>query len=308
MATAVLFVGAALSLTVPHAPPPLRSYNRHMPVKLSLFDAEAASVNLQTSFAEERRLLEGRLMRDALKLQLLRVCAACNRGFGASALDRANVDSLLNKLSELNPCVDATAGVAGSEQAERWVGRGLENADWADGTVADGPLEGVWRLVYTNATDVLSLDVNPIAGVGPICQEIRLPDSVVNVITLYPRALGLLPAGVGATSTVLRVGTRARARSSTRVGLTFERVGVEARDFLGVDLSKILPQLSLPLPRVPGSNAAGADSDTSPAFFDVAYVDAELLFIVQNQPGGCFVLVRETAEELQMRDRLMNGI
>lgn len=247
-----------------------------------------------------RVALDAAYQRDALKLSLLRVCAACNRGFGASALDRASVDSLLARLCGTCPCEEPTAGLRGSDAAERWVGRGLENADWSDGTVANGPLDGVWRLIYTNATDVLSLDVNPVAGVGPISQEIRLPDSVVNVIELYPRALSLLPAGRLQTSTRLRVGTRARALSTTRVGLTFETVGVEARELLGFDLSKLFPQLTLPLPRAPGSDGAGEDS-SSPAYFDVRYLDGELLVISQNQPGGTFVLVRETEDELRMR-------
>lgn len=279
---------------------------RHSSPSLSIpseFEADEGMLITSSATEAARASLQSALSRDELKLQLLRVCAACNRGFGATELDRASVNYLLLSLCAVNPCPEATAGLAGSETAERWVGRGLENADWADGTVANGPLEGVWRLIYTNATDVLSLDSNPFAGVGPISQEISLPNSVVNVIELYPRAISLLPAGTFSTSTRLRVGTRARARTTSRVGLTFETVSVEARDLLGMDLSKLLPTLSIPLPTVPGSNAAGADRDDSPAFFEVAYLDSELLVILQNQPGGAFVLVRETEDELRMRDQ-----
>ena len=88
-----------------------------------------------------------------------------------------------------------------------------------------------------------------------------------------PVAASVLPPGMLRTSTRLRVLTRARARSATRVGLTFEQVEIEPRALLGFDLSQLLPALSLPLPRLPGSNRAGADSDTSPAFFDVLYLD-----------------------------------
>ena len=269
---------------------------RRSPIPHLLELEESAAV------ASQREALISTMERSELKLQLLRLCAACNRGFGASALDRLSVDSIITQLSCLSPFAEPTAGVAGSDSAERWVGRGFENADWSDGTVMNGPLEGVWRLIYTNATDVLSLDVNPIAGVGPISQEISLPDGVVNVIELYPRASSLLPPSMLRTTTRLRVGTRARARSATRIGLTFETVGVEQPSLLGFDVSKLLPPLSLPLPRLPGSDAAGADSDTSPAFFDVAYLDTDLLVVVQNQPGGAFALVRETEDELRMRD------
>ena len=291
---------AALGLQVaPHLAPPRRAVGgRQLRVQLSLPVGRASDGQ---AIDEQRSSLQTALVRDELKLQLLRACAACNRGFGASEMDRAFVDSLLESLSRTNPCEDATAGVEGSESAERWVGRGLENADYLDPTVANGPLEGTWRLIYTNASDVLSLDSSPIAGVGPISQEITLPASVVNVIELYPRALSLLPVGALRTSTRLRVGTRARARSPTRIGLTFETIGIEARDLLGVDVTKLLPMLSIPLPRPLGDNSAGADSDDSPAYFEVRYLDSDLLVIQQNQPGGAFVLSRETQEELRWR-------
>mmetsp|Transcript_10046 Transcript_10046/g.32045 ORF Transcript_10046/g.32045 Transcript_10046/m.32045 type:complete len:324 (+) Transcript_10046:69-1040(+) len=286
------------TFVIPPLTPPCLQCRRASDCSLRVDDVPDGATDAVT---ESRDSLKAALERDALKGRLLRVCAACNRGFGASALDRASVDSLLDRLCRVDPCEEPTAGVTGSDAAERWVGRGLESAGWSDGTVANGPLDGVWRLVYTNATDVLSLDVNPVAGVGPISQEISLPDRVVNVIEFYPRALSLLPAGALPTTTRVRVGTRARARSPSRVGLTFETVGVEARELLGIDVSRLLPQLSLPLPRLPGSNAAGADSDASPAFFDVRFLDGELLVILQNQPGGAFVLVRETQDELRLR-------
>ena len=293
-------IGATLSLVLPQSGLRVGERVRHGPPRLVI-------QSTGDSIAVQRASLEGTLLRDGLKLQLLRVCASCNRGFGASATQAASVSTLLDQLCDVNPCVDATAGIAGSEAAERWVGRGLEISDWSDGTVANGPLEGVWQLIYTNASDVLSLDSNPFAGVGPISQEISLPNSVVNVIELYPRLISLLPAGTLSTSTRLRVETRARARSKERIGLTFETVAVEARELLGFDLSKLLPMLSVPLPTVPWSNTAGADRDNSPAFFDVAYLDSELLVIRQNQPGGAFVLARETADELRIRDQMSLG-
>ena len=62
----------------------------------------------------------------------------------------------------------------------------------------------------------------------------------------------------------------------------------------------MLPTLNIPLPSL-GSNA-GADDASSPAYFDVSYLDQELLFILQNQPGGAFVLVRETSDERRVRE------
>ena len=80
------------------------------------------------------------------------------------------------------------------------------------------------------------------------------------------------PAGCErSTVATLRVGTRAKARSETRIGLTFESVSLDAQTFLGVDVATLLPALSAPLLRLPGSG--GADSEQSPSYFDVAFVD-----------------------------------
>ena len=114
---------------------------------------------------------------------------------------------------------------------------------------------------------------------------------MTNVIELYPRAANLLPPGTLTSTLRLKVNTRARARGPRRLGLTFESLSLEAVELLGVDMSNLLPMLNLPLPRIPGSG--GADSDTSPAYFDVVYLDADLLVVEQNAPGGLFIAVRE---------------
>ena len=231
----------------------VRPFGRSAGPQMALREQEQA-------IEQQRDSLKLTLERDEIKRRLLRICAACNRGFGASDNDRTAVNTLLRELEPMSPCDAPTAGVADSNNAP-WLGRGLENSNWNDGTVANGPLEGVWRLIYTDARDVLSLDANPFAGVGPISQEITLPASVVNVIELVPRVSSLLPPGALRTATTIRVGTRAKARSATRVGLTFETVGAEQQALLGVDVRKLLPPLSLPLPRPPWSDRAGADDE-----------------------------------------------
>lgn len=250
------------------------------------------------SIETSRTSLDAALRRGELTAELLRACAAAGRGFGASTDDRARVDALIAELEPMSPCETPTAGLDGGLDGGRWMGRGYdhrydteEDSMLGDGFVA--PLAGRWRLVYTSASDVLSLDASPVAGVGAIFQEIAPPSSVTNVITLYPRLAALLPPGTLDTKTRLRVGTRARARDAKRVGLTFENVGVEPRSLLGLSLSA-LPPLSLPLPRLPGTG--GADSESSSAYFDVSYLDDTLLIIRQNEPGGVFVSLRDDAE------------
>lgn len=288
--TSVLAVGLAAawkpsgSMAVRRAPPRVKA-----PVLIEGYQNGCKEPDEDLE-VDPRVALERTLDRESLKTSLLRTCAACARGFGASPSDRRRVDAIIEKLSLMPPDAGPTRGLAGSD-GTLWAGRGFEGAQ-------GGPLEGRWRLIYTDASDVLGLDINPFVGVGSVWQEISLPSTVDNVIELFPRAEALLPAGMRSAVT-LRVGTRAAARSATRVGLTFERVALRGKSIFGFDVSSLLPPLSAPLPRVPG--AGGADTEASPAFFDILYLDAELLLIRQNSPGGVFAAVRETVEEAMER-------
>ena len=157
-------------------------------------DAAPTEYQEESAVDAARALLNRPFEREQLKGQLLRVCAACNRGFGASALDRASVDGILERLTPLSPTLDPTAGMVGSA-ANAWVGRGFEQRDLPNPEdPAVRPLNGNWRLVYTNATDVLSLDANPLVGVGPISQETLTP-------TLTPALTPALTAALTPTLT-----------------------------------------------------------------------------------------------------------
>jgi hypothetical protein len=65
--------------------------------------------------------------------------------------------------------------------------------------------------------------------------------------------------------------------------LNFERVEFSGQELLGQDVSSVFSPLGVNLPRLELSEDVG--------FFDVAYLDEEMLVIRQNAPGGCFVLV-----------------
>ena len=217
--------------------------------------------------------------RAELKAELLLAAAACNRGFGATKADRARVAKLFDALEGLSPTPDATAGITGGTPG------------------SSAPLVGCWRLVYTTANDVLSLDASPVAGVGPVYQLIERPNDVTNIIDLYPRFETLLPIGSFTSATRLRVMTRAAARSASRVGLTFYEARAEQRALLGQDVG-FLPTLGGPLPQLPGAIGTDPATTTSPSFFDVVYLDEQMLLIRQNSPGGVFAAVRVDAAEL----------
>ena len=196
------------------------STGRFVAVRSSSYDVEGgAESSAPYDIEEPAPAAEPTKDVAALKSKLFAACAAADRGFAASPADRAEIEALRDELSPLSPIEEPTRGIA-------------------DGA-ADAPLRKCWRLVYTSASDVSTLAANPLASLGGIYQDARELPVVVNVIDSFPRLLANLPpeaASKLATTTRLRVQTRARPRSATRVGLSFERVGAEQLAILGQEV------------------------------------------------------------------------
>lgn len=85
-----------------------------------------------------------------LKLRLFSISASCDRGFGASVRDRDVVLEIISSLREFS-MENPTRGL-------------YPNTDLST------PIEGVWKMVYTSALDVLSLAVNPVSQLQGIYQ------------------------------------------------------------------------------------------------------------------------------------------
>lgn len=207
--------------------------------------------------------------REKLKKQLLQLGASYDRGYGASPKARQDVENVIADLERLNPETDAARGVTGI---------GYETS----------PLSGSWRMIWTTAQDVLVLGASPLATVGAIYQVFDLP-VVTNVIDFIPKVQALLPTALFPPTLIrAEVTTRASQRTGMpmRVGLNFESVKLKPVEFLGLDVDN-LPPLSFDLPQIPGATA-----ESSPGFFDVSFLDDEILIIKQNAPGGLFVLVK----------------
>ncbi len=262
------------------------STGRVVAVRSSSYDVEGGDTSSAPYDIEEPPAPAAEPPKDvaALKSKLFAACAAADRGFAASPADRAEIEALLDELSPLSPIEEPTRGIA-------------------DGA-ADAPLRKCWRLVYTSASDVSTLAANPLASLGGIYQDARELPVVVNVIDSFPRLLANLPPDTAsklATTTRLRVQTRARPRSATRVGLSFERVGAEQLAVLGQAVPDWLPRPAVDLPQLGldvqrrifnvGDDEDPRDAASNPAFFDVMYLDGELLVIKQGSPGGMFAAV-----------------
>jgi hypothetical protein len=204
---------------------------------------------------------------ESLKKQLLQLGASYDRGYGASTKARKDVEDVIADLEVLNTETDAARGISSGQ---------------------DSPLSGSWRMIWTTAQDVLVLGASPLTTVGAIYQ-VFAPPLVTNIIDFIPKVQALLPTSLF-PSTLIRaeVTTRASPRTDMpmRVGLNFESVKLKPVEFLGMDVDN-LPPLGFDLPQIPG-----ADSESSPGYFDVSYLDDELLIIRQNAPGGLFVLAK----------------
>jgi len=196
-----------------------------------------------------------------LKKDLLQLGASYDRGYGATKRANDQVESLISKLEACNMETNASRGVEG------------------DG---ESPLSGSWRMVWTTAADVLTLSANPLATVGAIYQIFDLP-TVTNIIDILPPFQTLAPS----MSSVLRAKVTTRAYKtkdtvgeSNRIGLEFQKVALEPVQLLGNDVG-FLPPLSFDLPRTPFEG-----------YFEVSFLDEELLIVRQNAPGGLFVLAK----------------
>lgn len=214
---------------------------------------------------------------ESLKQELLKLAASYDRGFGASPTAREKANTLIKGLEQCNRAVAVAATILSNSRTSP-------------------SLEGNWRMIWTTALDVLLLQASPLFTVGAIYQVFDVDTRIVtNIIDFLPRVQSLFPVGIIPESLIrAKVQTKACQPAGTvvneypaRVGLMFESVSVKPVQVLGFD-STMLPPLAFDLPKLPGTGL----TETSPGYFEVTYLDHELLIIRQNAPGGLFALLR----------------
>lgn len=140
-----------------------------------------------------------------------------------------------------------------------------------------------------------------------IYQVITDPPIATNVIDFIPRAQTFFPSSITPPSLLrAEVATRASSRrgNANRVGLVFEGLKLQPIELLGQKVDN-LPPLSIDLtwqqnlfdqfaPILPGlgnMNSDSGDDTDKPGYFDVDYLDDELL-VIRQQGGGVFALVK----------------
>ena len=145
-------------------------------------------------------------------------------------------------------------------------------------------------MIWTTTLDVLNLGGSPVATPGAISIKLLIHP----LPPTYPsRAQSLLPSSFPSTLLRAEVKTRAsrRVQNFNRVGLVFEAVSLNPVQVLGVDATKF-PSLAFDLPTIDLEKLPGVDPESAPGYFDVAYLDEDMLIIQQNAPGGYFVSVK----------------
>jgi hypothetical protein len=229
-------------------------------------------------------LVETQNRREGLKRSLLQLGASYDRGFGATPRARREVDDVISQLEELNPETNASFGIDGSASTS------------TSSTSRKGPLEGNWRMIWTTAVDVLVLGTNPFITVGAIYQ-IYTPPIATNVIDILPKLQPLVASSN--LSSIIRANVETRSSSTLgrpmKIGLVFERVMVQPMELFGTPMMGILPPLAFDLPRLPSSLLGGDGGGDAAGYFDVTYVDSDILIIRQNAVagvGGLFVLTK----------------
>ncbi|CAN8075533.1 unnamed protein product [Agarophyton chilense] len=153
-----------------------------------------------------------------LKLQLLSRVSTVNRGFAASPSSRQQILSLVEQIERENP----TPLTARSEL-----------------------LDGDWKLLYTNALDVLSLGLlSSVTLVAEVFQNVQRLDedsfSVVNVVNFEPPIAAVSNSFWGRTMATLVVNADGKRSSDTRIDIRFKSVKFKPVSVVGFQLPDVL--------------------------------------------------------------------
>lgn len=203
-----------------------------------------------------------------VKQELITAVSGTNRGFVVTPYQSDQILSLVAELEKSNP---------------------------SDAPADDPMLFGKWRLVFTDALDVLSLGLlAPIAQVAQINQnifEVRPEQKksyeydLENVVMLEPWFAPLSNSFFGRTVAEIKVFAEGKRKNESRIDITFVKTALRQKSVLGYDLPSELPPASL---RV--ASAVG--------YIKTTYLDAELRVarsppLREKRQGNVFLLARE---------------
>lgn len=239
------------------------------------------------------------------KQELLELAATFDRGFGASPMARIRANRLVQQLQQSNTAKNVADTILHDPIVHNNTNNNPDPSSYT--------LIGTWRLIWTTAYDVLSLQASPFFSVGAIHQVYQknstaaVPFSsptetnrVINVIDFQPRIQSIFPPNTVPMSYIrAMVGTRAvlsipkgsKKSTNNRVGLLFESIAIQPLQWLGINTTTWVPELTIALPQLPNSLQQNG-------YFDVLYLDETFLVLQQNAPGGIFALIRVNSIDL----------
>jgi hypothetical protein len=205
-----------------------------------------------------------------LKRELLNCVNGTDRGFAASGAKRVATLTLVQQLED-------------AARAQPYLPGGDTDA-----------LVGTWRLVFTNALDVLSLGVLPFVQVGQIFQNVAAGEVdgegdyvLENIVELEPILAPITNAfdAIGATKSRVIVTAKGTASAGTRVDIVFVKSKIEGVSLFGRDTG------GFPCLEVPINSPVG--------YIETTFIDEEMRIAVApptpNAPqrANVFVLLRE---------------
>jgi PAP_fibrillin len=206
---------------------------------------------------------------ETIKSELLNLINGTNRGLDATKDVKRSVLELVKQLDNKGESFAAT-----------------ENPELLCGT---------WRLIFTNALDILSLSLLPFVRIGPIFQNVEAGDTageytIYNVVDLTPPFEPVLNAFDLLGPSVTRIRVTAKGTTSSfapqKLDIKFVRSAVEGVSLLGFDVSD-LPVLATGI------------SNSAVGYVDTIFIDNDIRIArappTRNAPNDSnyFVLLRE---------------
>ena len=133
----------------------------------------------------------------SLKCQLIELCATYDRGFGTSTTARQTIDTIVQQLQSYNTAKNVAADTMTTTTPHHNHHHNNNN---------NSTIIGKWRMIYTTAFDVLSLQASPFFITGAIYQVYTNAPSgttgstttttVTNIIDFIPRFQPLFPSSL----------------------------------------------------------------------------------------------------------------
>lgn len=201
---------------------------------------------------------------EDLKRELLTSVSTTNRGFVASPSQRKEIITLIEQIERQNP---------------------------TPAPCDDPQLTGRWRLLFTNAFDIVSLALlTPVALVGQIYQNVYEAEEgqkhdyeLTNIVELEPPFAPISNQFIGQTMASVEVAAKGFRKSDVKIDITFTESSFKPETLAGYDVRR-LPPLRYGLRSPVG-------------YIETTFLDADIR-VARAPPlggdgGGVFVLLRD---------------